>query len=165
MRPLAIALAALMLGGVAASHAQGTKVWDGITAGELLAFGRKHGWQMQQGTAGRSVSIRVKGQSATLYLTGCNAAGRCAAGMLRTITFYFLRNGAAIRHWNMGHTGGTGFSSRYVTFQRFLRFRGVTDVYIREAIEDWARGSKSFWAAVRRQWLREREARRTQKPK
>ncbi|MEZ5827129.1 MAG: hypothetical protein R3D30_14335 [Hyphomicrobiales bacterium] len=51
-------------------------------------------------------------------------------------------------HWNLEGRGATGFGPNYVTLQRYIRFRGVTDQYLKDVIDAFVAASPSFWELV-----------------
>lgn len=137
------------------AQAETPRIYDGITQGELIAFAKGQGWEAEPWSGARAVRLRIHpnaaetSASAILYMTHCDAADRCRAGLLRSMSYYFIKQRDFFWHWNQTHLGATGFSENYVTLQRYLHFRGVTDTYLKEVIgEMWAGASARFWADV-----------------
>jgi hypothetical protein len=67
------------------------------------------------------------------------------------MTYYFLKGPKAgcLWHWNLESKGATGFGPSYVTLQRYMQFRGITDQYLHDVFDTWLEASPSFWKLVR----------------
>jgi hypothetical protein len=144
-----IAAASLCL--VSPAVAQAPKVYNGITADELMALAAKEGWRAMRSSA-TSLSFELDRQHASITLLNCDKAGRCVSGVMRNISYHFIGRGDRnLWHWNLRTEGATGFGPVYVTLQRYLHFRGVTDQYLRDVIgQIWPNAAKSFWDEVNR---------------
>jgi hypothetical protein len=156
-------LAGLFSCAAGAAQAEAPKIYDGMTQAELVAFAKRQGWEAEPWAGHRDVLLRVKaagvaaGGPVIVHLTHCDTAGRCRSGLLRSMSYHFIENRDFLTHWNLANLGATGFSERYVTLQRYLHFRGVTDTYLQEVIgEMWAGAAARFWADVEKVATQER---------
>lgn len=127
------------------------QVHDGMTKHQLAEFAERQGWQPETAGAGNFVTIRAGDESVHIVMLDCDAGGLCRSGLIRHQSYYFLRSpGGACNfwHWNYDVKGATGFGPDYVTLQRYLHFRGVTDQYLKEVIDAFVAASPSFWKLV-----------------
>jgi hypothetical protein len=158
MNPLRRRLAAAVVFGVvlagsnAAAAAEAPPIHDGLTADQLAAFAVRQGLRAEVGGSGRYVTIYA-GDPETLVpivMTDCDPDGACRGGLIQNISCYFVQPDGACSfwHWNLEAHGATGFGPDYVTLQRYLQFRGVTDQYLPDAIDSWLSAAPSFWALV-----------------
>ncbi len=146
------ALAGLMFAVAVSAHADDV-IHDGMTAAELAAFGRRQGWSVDETvSSGSTVVFRIDNTLAHIQLYDCDGERRCGSGVIRDISYHFLRpTPHGFWHWNLGVNGATGFGPGYVTLQRFISLKGVTNTYLREVIGVvWVKASKSFWKEVDR---------------
>ena len=158
-RRAAVSIALMLAPSVAVSAEP--RIYDGITAEELVAFAEREGWSGEARVGWSAVELTVEGARALIELFDCDDAGRCRAGIIRTTTYHFDRSRFGFWHWNLETHGATGYGPDYVTLQRYLHFAGITDQYLREVIgEIWPRASRDFWTMVqeRRAWEQEPEA-------
>ena len=139
-------------------QAKSESVYMGMTAQELTVFAKSEGLQAQvDRSSERVVTIQLNEQAIRIEQTiriemfDCDEKRRCMSGIIRHRSYYNVPPRYGVWHWNLRTLGATGFGPSYVTLQRYLHFRGVTDEYLREVIgKIWPKAAKSFWAAVRR---------------
>ncbi|HEX9770098.1 MAG TPA: hypothetical protein VGA50_13075 [Kiloniellales bacterium] len=149
----AMLASALLLGGSAAGvAAESPEVHDGLTADELAAFAGRQGWRAEISGGGRHVTIYAGDKETRLpiVMLDCDSEGKCRAGLIQEITYYFLGSDwfCTLWHWNLEARGATGFGPGYVTLQRYLQFRGVTDQYLLDVVDAWLNAAPPFWAMV-----------------
>jgi hypothetical protein len=126
------------------------QVYDGMTKEQLAQFAERQGWQTEQG-AGPSLTIRVGDQRVYILMLNCGEGGSCRSGLIQDMSYHFIKSAegaCGFWHWNIEAKGATGFGPSYVTLQRYLQFRGVTDQYLKDAIDAWLGAAPSFWALV-----------------
>lgn len=126
-------------------------VHDGMTKQQLGAFAGHQGWQADTSGSGNDVTIRAGDRSAHVTMMDCDDGGSCRSGLIRDQSYYFIKTpggACSLWHWNLEANGATGFGPNYVTLQRYLRFHGVTDQYLKDAIDAYLDASPSFWTLV-----------------
>jgi len=131
--------------------AETVHVYDGMTKHELAEFAKRQGWRAEVNAAGASLTIHAGGQRADVTMLDCAMDGRCNSGIIRAMSYYFIKDpgwDCNFWHWNLDSKGATGFGPNYVSLQRYVQFRGVTDRYLRDAIDAWLAAAPSFWKLV-----------------
>lgn len=126
------------------------RVYDGMTERELADFAERQGWRTE--VSQRSVVIHAGEARIDVNLLECGEKGPCKSGILRDTSYYFIkepRAACSFWHWNLETRGATGFGPDYVTLQRYVQFRGVTDRYLRDVMDAWLGAAPSFWALVK----------------
>ena len=147
------------------AEARAETVHRGMTPQELIEFAQREGWLATRAKLGRpAVTIQITGKAqATVLLLECDGTGRCMSGVIRRMSYHFLRTNAGHRylwHWNQKNHGATGFGPNYITLQRHLQFNGVTNTYLREVIgRIWPKASKAFWSEIDHRWKAEKQRR------
>jgi hypothetical protein len=147
-----LALACALLACSPSAAADPLHVYDGMTPRQLADFAERQGWRANVSTTGASLAIHADGNRINITMLGCGEDGSCGSGIIRDTTYYFLEapHGAChFWHWNLETKGATGFGPNYVTLQRYVQFRGVTDQYLKDAIDAWLAAAPSFWKLVK----------------
>jgi hypothetical protein len=157
-----LAAAALVLCSAGWARADASQVYDGMTLRQLAEFAGRQGWRAEVG-AGMNLTVHADGQRAHVTMLDCDQDGRCKAGVIRNMSYYFIktpRGACDLWHWNLDSRGATGFGPNYVSLQRYLQFRGVTEQYLRDAFLAWLGASPSFWKLVEECYDQERDVQR-----
>jgi len=145
-----VAAAAALFSSHAALCAEPPAIYDGMTKEQLVQFAKRQGWETEQG-GGPSLTIRIGDQRVYILLRDCREDGTCQSGLIRDMSYYFIESDSpacTFWHWNLDSKGATGFGPDYVTLQRYLQFRGITDRYLRDSIDAWLVAAPSFWSLV-----------------
>ncbi len=158
---IVVKAAALLLWSVASVGAEPLQVHDGMTPRQLVDFAEQQGWRAEASETGANVVIHAGDESIHVKMMDCDNL-LCASGLISRITYYTIespRGACNLWHWNLEARGATGFGAQqtfdgesslsYVTLQRYLRFRGVTDQYLRDVVDIWLKASPPFWELVK----------------
>lgn len=148
---IASVLAATLLLASASLGAEPPQIHDRMTKEQLAQFAERQGWQAEVSQLGTSVTIHAGDRRVYILMLGCGEGGSCQSGLIQDMTYHFIESphhACTFWHWNLEAKGATGFGPNYVTLQRYLQFRGVTDQYLRDVIDAWLAAAPSFWALV-----------------
>lgn len=129
------------------------KIYRGITPAEIVAFAERQGWTVDTQAGPFVLRIMVGETAVPLILSDCDTDDRCASGVIRDISKISLSpKNADFWHWNQGTRKATGFGPQYVTLQRHVHFRGVTEEYLKDVVDEWVKASKDFWPMAKKRY-------------